>query len=173
VLLGLRRELEARLLSRLAAVDARGLAAADGFASTGSWLRGFGNLDAGQAVSLVKAARVSDRLPLLAEVLTAGKIGVEHLQAVAAAAARVPGQVLTAGHDHTLRTLAPHARPGEMRRAAAKIQACHDEASVAADAGHLHDSRYLSLARTFGGAYHLDGLLDPEAGAALTTRWTP
>ncbi|MDX6254213.1 MAG: hypothetical protein QOJ11_547, partial [Frankiales bacterium] len=88
-LLGLRRELEARLLSRLAAVDAQGLAAADGFPSTGSWLRGFGNLDAGQAVSLVKAARVTEALPLLAEVLAAGKIGVEHLQAVAGGAARV------------------------------------------------------------------------------------
>ncbi|MDX6257662.1 MAG: hypothetical protein QOJ11_3996, partial [Frankiales bacterium] len=88
-LLALRRELEARLLSRLAAVDAQGLAAADGFPSTGSWVRGFGNLDAGQAVSLVKAARVTEALPLLAEVLAAGKIGVEHLQAVAGGAARV------------------------------------------------------------------------------------
>ncbi|MDX6213848.1 MAG: hypothetical protein QOF82_2935, partial [Frankiales bacterium] len=106
--------------------------------------------------------------PLLADVLAAGKIGVEHLQAVAGGAARVPAAVL-AGHDHTLRNLAPHARPSEMRRAAAKIQACHDEESVAAVARHVHDSRYLSLARTFGGAYHLDGLLDPEAGASLVT----
>jgi Domain of unknown function (DUF222) len=165
-LLMLRRQLDARLLSRIAAVDDQGLACSDGFASTAAWVRGYANLDNGQATSLVKAARIADRLPLLGDVLAAGTIGVEHLQAVAAGAKRVPFEVLVE-HDHTLRDLAPHARPAEMRRAAAKIQACHDETSVAADAAHVHDSRYLTVSRTFGDAYHLDGLLEPEAGAAL------
>jgi len=167
-LLMLRRQLDARLLSRIAAVDEQGLACSDGFASTAAWVRGYANLDNGQATSMVKAARIADRLPLLGDVLAAGKIGVEHLQAVAAGAKRVPFEVL-AEHDHTLRDLAPHVRPAEMRRAAAKVQACHDETSVAADAAHVHDSRYLTVSRTFGDAYHVDGLLEPEAGAALVT----
>jgi Domain of unknown function (DUF222)/HNH endonuclease len=167
-LLMLRRQLDARLLSRVAAVDDQGLACGDGFASTAAWIRGYANLDSGQATSMVKAARIADRLPLLGDVLAAGTIGVEHLQAVAAGAKRVPFEVLVE-HDHTLRDLAPHARPAEMRRAAAKLQACHDEDSVAKDAAHVHDSRYLTVSRTFGDAYHLDGLLEPEAGAALVT----
>jgi hypothetical protein len=74
-----------------------------------------------------------------------------------------------ADHDQTLRNLAPHARPHDLRVAAAKIQAGYDDTSVADNAAQVADSRHLSVARTFGDAYHLEGLLPPEAGAALVT----
>jgi Domain of unknown function (DUF222) len=165
-LLALRRQLDARLLGRLAAVDEQGLAAADGFGSTQSWLRAFGNLDRSQAHSLVKAARLTETLPALAGVLAQGTIGVEHLTALAGGTKRVPDEVLTEA-DQILAGLAPHARPSDLLRVGRKIQACYDETSVTEDADHVHDSRHLTLVRTFGDAYHLDGLLTPEAGAAL------
>jgi hypothetical protein len=37
----------------------------------------------------------------------------------------------------------------------------------------LHNSRRLSLAKTFGDAFHLEGLLEPEAGAALAAALEP
>ncbi|MDX6245859.1 MAG: hypothetical protein QOE76_3582 [Frankiales bacterium] len=156
------------LAAAIAAVDRQGLAAGDGFTSTASWVRGYANLDPAQAVSLVRAARVAQGLPLLAEVLAAGRIGVEHLQAVAGGAGRVPLPVL-ADHDQTLRNLAPHPRPHDLRVAAAKIQAGYDDTSVADNAAQVAGCRHLSVARTFGDAYHLEGLLPPEAGAALVT----
>ena len=171
-LLSLRRQLDARLLARVAAVDEQGLAEADGFSSTAAWVRGFGNLDAHQASGVVGAARVAERLPRLAQVLAEGKIGVEHLQAVSRAAAQTPPEVL-AVHEAALAGMAPHVRPADMAQAAKAIQARHDIDSVARDARHVHESRRLSLAKTFGDAFHLEGILEPEAGAALAAALEP
>jgi hypothetical protein len=99
--------------------------------------------------------------------LAAGSIGVEHLAAVAAGARGVPAEVL-AEHDATLRNLAPHVRPQAMRQAGQAIQAVYDETAAASDAEHVRSSRRLSLVKTFGDAYHLEGLLEPEAGASLS-----
>jgi hypothetical protein len=121
---------------------------------------------------MVGAARLAGRMPALGAVLAQGKIGVEHLQAVAGGAAQVPAEEL-AKSDTTLANLAPHVRPSQMRAAAKVIQARVDAASVAHDAAYLHESRRLTLARTFGDAYHLEGLLEPEAGAALAAALEP
>jgi hypothetical protein len=171
-LMCLRRELDARLLDRVAAVDEQGLAAADGFPSTASWVRAFANLDRGQAAGIVGAARLAQRMPGLGAVLAHGKIGVEHLQAVASGAAQVPHEEL-AKSDTTLANLAPHVRPSDMRAAAQVIQARVVAESVQQDATYLHESRRLTLAKTFGDAYHLEGLLEPEAGAALAAALEP
>ena len=167
-LLLLRRQLDARLLARLAAVDEQGLAAADGFASTASWLRAAGNLDGGHARAVVHAARLTETLPRLAAVLATGTIGVEHLSALAAGARRLPAEVL-ATSDSTFADVAPHAHPGDLRRLGAGIEACYDADAAAANTDHVHDIRHLSLSRTFGDAYHLNGILTAEGGAALTT----
>ncbi|MDX6202806.1 MAG: hypothetical protein QOJ83_2306, partial [Frankiales bacterium] len=171
-LMSLRREVDARLLDRIAAVDEQGLAAADGFPSTASWVRGFANLDRGQAAGLVGAARLAERMPALGGVLAQGKIGVEHLQAVASGAAHVPAEEL-AKSDTTLANLGPHVRPSDMRQAAKVIQSRVDAESVEKDAAYVHESRRLTLAKTFGDAYHLEGLLEPEAGAALAAALEP
>jgi Domain of unknown function (DUF222) len=170
-LMVLRRQLEARLLSRIAAVDEQGLADADGFPSTASWVRGFANLDATAATALVGAARIAERLPRLGATLAEGKAGVEHLQAVARAAAQTPTEVLVV-HDAALAGLAPHARPSEMVQAAQTIQARYDTDAVQRDARHVHESRRLSLAKTFGDAWHLDGVLPPKPVPRWPPHWT-
>ena len=151
------RAVQALLLGRLAVIDGQGLAGGDGFASSTAWVKGYTNLDAGAARALVKAARVADRLPSLGQLLAQGKIGVEHLSAVASGAKRVPDEVL-AGHEFTLANLAPHARPSDLRRVGEKIRLVHDHDAAEADAGHLHESRHLSLVRTFQGGWDLQGL---------------
>src|SRR3954454_11885036 len=90
----LRRRLDARLLGLLAVIDDGGFHDRDGFPTTTSWLRGYANLNHGQARSLVNAARLAVRLPSMGALVGAGKVGVEHLQAVVAGAARIPDEVL-------------------------------------------------------------------------------
>src|SRR5438105_14700236 len=82
-LLALTRRLQSALLVRLAGFDGQGFAVVNGAASTAAWLRAYANLDSGAAAALVASARTADRLPLLAAELAAGRIGLEHLHAVA------------------------------------------------------------------------------------------
>src|SRR5947209_10781743 len=103
-LLVLRRQLEARLLGRVAAIDELQLVVPEGFANTAAWLRGYANLDPAPATALVRAARIGETLPGLAGLVAQGKVGPEHLNAVAAGAHRVPARLL-ADHETTLVTL--------------------------------------------------------------------
>src|SRR3954447_9859625 len=100
----LQRRLAGVVLERLASFDAQGFALASGSASTAAWVRAYTNVTGPAASSLVAAARTSRTLPALAAELTVGRIGVEHLQAVARSTAQVPDDVL-AQHDATLRDM--------------------------------------------------------------------
>jgi Domain of unknown function (DUF222) len=165
-LLELTRALQARLLGQLAALDEQGFAEALGSATTTSWLAAYSNLDRSQARRMVLAARTADRLPLLGARHAAGKIGPEHLAAVAAGAPRVPEEILVDA-DKTFADFSGSARPSELRLVAQRLQANYDETAVAEDAEYVHESRRLTLARTFGDAWQLDGFLEPVDGAAL------
>jgi uncharacterized protein YcfJ len=171
-LLVMRRRLDAQFLAELASFDGQGFGEAYGFASTQAWLRGYGNLDSGQAGSLVASARTADRLPLVAEVLTEGRIGVEHVAAIARSTRRVPEDVLVE-HDHTLRDMTGWARPSDLSGAGQKITECWDHDAADADANHLADSRRLSLAQTFNGIWALEGALTAEDGVKLAAALEP
>jgi Domain of unknown function (DUF222) len=165
-LIVLGRQVEARIAGRVASFDAQGFAFAAGAASTAAWLRAYTRLDPAQATRLVAAARLADTLPAFGAAFAAGVIGVDHVAAVAAGAPRVPEEALT-GADATFTQFAGDARPSELRRVAARLQACYDEDTVTTDAAHVAESRYLTLSRTFGDGWHISGLLEPVAGAQL------
>jgi Domain of unknown function (DUF222) len=171
-LMVVRRRLDAQFLSELASFDAQGFGEAYGFSSTQAWLRGYGYLDSGQAASLVASARTAARLPLVAEVLTEGRIGVEHVAAIARSTRRVPEDVLVE-HDHTLRDMTGWARPSDLSRAGQKITECWDHDAAEADANHVADSRRLSLAQTFNGIWSLEGALTAEDGVKLAAALEP
>ena len=90
-------------------------------------------LDPAAARRIVIAARTADRLPQLGCLLTAGKIGIDHVAAVGYGALRVPPEILTSADD-TFAELAAAARPAELRAAAQRLQACYDQDAVATDA---------------------------------------
>jgi hypothetical protein len=165
-LLELTRALQARLHGQLACLDEQGFAEALGCATTTSWLAAYANLDRAQARRMVLSARTADRLPLLGARHGQGKIGPEHLAAVSAGAPRVPEEILR-NADKTFADFSGSARPGELRLVAQRLQASYDQDAVTDDAHYAHQARRLSLARTFGDAWHLDGLLEPVDGAAL------
>ena len=153
--------------SQIAAFDDQGFAPAMGAKSTGAYLAAHAHLDAGAAHQLVIAARTADRLPQLGSMLSAGDISTHHVAAVGSATRRLPQQVVT-GEDATFASLAASARPSDLRTAGAHLQAMYDTDATSRDARHLHDSRHLTLAQTMHGAWHLDGMLAPEDGVALS-----
>ena len=162
----LSRRLDARVHGALASFDAQGFADAQGAASTAAWWAAHAKLNRPQAGRMLAAARLVTTLPKLTEVFTAGTIGVEHLHAVAAGSRRLPDDVLALA-DATLRDFSGSARPAQLRQVTERLQALHDHTAVQDNAQHVHDNRSLSLARTFGDAWHLEAVLEPETGAML------
>src|SRR3954447_4207095 len=162
----LARQAEALALSEIAAFDAQGFAPACGARSTGAFLAAHTHLDPATAARMVLAARTADRLPQLGAMLTTGQIGVEHITAVGYATRRLPQEILTA-EDATFAQLATSARPSQLRVAGLHLQALYDTDAAAKNAQHLRESRYLTLSQTFEDAWHLQGQLTPEDGAAL------
>ena len=166
-LLALSRRVEGLLLSEVAAFDDQGFAVACGARSTGSYLAAHAHLDPAAARRLVVAARTADRLPQLGSMLAAGDIGTDHVAAVGFSTGRLPAEVV-ASQDAVFATLASSAPPSQLRAAGKHLQAMYDTDAVSRDANHVRDSRHLTLAQTFGGAWHIEGLLPPEDGVALS-----
>ena len=166
-LLTLSRQVDALLLAEVAAFDDQGFAFSCGAKSTGSYLAAHAHLDAAAARRMVVAARTADRLPQLGGLLEAGDIGVEHVAAVGFATRRVPTEVM-AQAEPIFASLASSARPCDLRAAGQQLTAMYDTDAVSRDANHVRDSRYLTLVQTFHDAWHLEGLLTPEDGVALS-----
>jgi hypothetical protein len=166
-LMALSEQLKARWLAEVAAFDDQGFATACGAKSTGSYLAAHGHLDPGQARALVVAARTADRLPQLGAMLAAGDLTVEHVAAVGFATSRVPSQIVSS-FDTVFATLAASGKPSDLRVAGKQLQHTYDTDATSRDAHHVRDSRYLTLAQTFGDAWHLDGLLTPADGLTLS-----
>jgi hypothetical protein len=166
-LLVLARRVQGLLLAEVAAFDDQGFAPALGAASTGSYLAAHAHLDPHAARHMVTAARTADRLPQLGAMLAAGDVAVDHVAAVGFSTRRLPTDVVAA-EDATFASLAGSGRPSDLRAAGAHLQALYDTDATSRDARHLHDSRYLTLAQTLHGAWHLQGLLTPEDGTALS-----
>ena len=166
-LLTLSSQVQARLLSEVAAFDDQGFAPSLGAKSTGSYLAAHGHLDPGQARRLVVAARTADRLPQLGAMLAAGDISVEHVAAVGVSTSRVPSEIVTS-FDAVFSTLAASAKPSDLGVAGKQLQNTYDIDAISRDTNHVRTTRYLTLAQTFGDAWHLEGLLTPEDGLTLS-----
>ena len=167
-LLILARRVDGLLLAQIAAFDDQGFAPAMGSKSTGAYLAAHAHLDPGAAHQLVIAARTADRLPQLGSMLSAGDISTDHVAAVGSATRRHPAQTWSPPRTPRSPRWPRSARPSDLRVAGAHLQAMYDTDAVSRDANHLHESRYLTLAQTLHGAWHLQGLLTPEDGLALS-----
>ena len=78
-LLGVVNSLNAAVLQRVAAFDARGLSEVDGFRTTAGWLIGFGRLGRYAAGAVVKRGRVLRELPALRDAAAQGAVSDDHL----------------------------------------------------------------------------------------------
>ena len=71
--------------------------------------------------------------------------------------------------EQILLRAAEHVNPNELARLARQLEATIDPDREDERTARRYASRYLTVATTFAGMVHLEGVLDPETGAALQT----
>lgn len=165
-------QLEAQWTRRVGAAHRRGTYDADGAVSMGAWLQQRCRLAPGAARDRVNAAHRLDELPETVAAFAAGEIGWAHVQVIAGVATDDRrGQVIAC--ESILVDAARQVDPRTLRRVVAHLRAAVDP-EAARDAGHVaHERRRLTVAPTFDGAVHVEGLLDAEGGATVIAALEP
>jgi hypothetical protein len=175
--LGLRQlvdAVEAVFVEALADFDAHGDGERlHGARSSAAWLRAAAGMSGGDASGRVAIARRS-RTTLAASLasLADGAVSVEHVRGIEWSLRAVP-----AGHDQDAATilteLAVHTDPGSVRLAGRRLREAIDPDRSAAEANRQFERRYLQLSPLLDGMVAVDGLLDAEAAAMVTTALAP
>jgi hypothetical protein len=159
---------QAQLLRRVADLHRVGAAAGDGFVSTTAWVRGRLHVDGGRAGLLVRTGAGLDQRAQTAAALADGAISIEHAAAIVDAATDLGEQVLTDAVEKVLVDFARDHPPAELRRLIRQIKlALLDDDDAAERQVRLHQGRWLNASRTFEGMVHIEGMLDPVAGAQI------
>lgn len=169
--------LHAMALSRLARVDANGVAALETGSSTASWLRHHTGLPSGQASDLVRTAReLGTSLGATETALGNGEITVHHARTIARTARLVHDQVRSeeagaavAEVERVMLEVGRAVDAGSLTGFATRVRQVVDPDGALADANRAHERRWLSTSTTLEGMVSIDGLLDAEAGAVLLT----
>ncbi|HEX3606540.1 MAG TPA: DUF222 domain-containing protein [Candidatus Dormibacteraeota bacterium] len=157
---------------RLREFEERRGPAEDGAPSTVSWLTHRGRMSPGAAADLVCVSRKLPELPQTTMALRAGEIGYQHASALAHTAEEVGAEavreaesdLLSAARVVDVRTFAGLAR---------HFRELVDAQGALAGANRDHERSHMHLSQTLGGCWRLDGWLDVEGGALLTTALLP
>lgn len=151
----------------LALLDRRRSFQSEGtFLSSLQWLRSALGMTRQRAAELLKMARRLEVMPRATAAVAAGRISFDHLRMVNFTAARLPEDL----RQEADKALTPHATkldPSRLALAGRFLRAQLDQEGALAEYERQNESRYFELAQTIGGAWHLEGLLDPEGGATL------
>jgi hypothetical protein len=155
----------------LAEVDASGAWRRSGAASVQAWAREVLGVSGGEAGVVVRTARaLHAELPATRQALWAGRLSWGHAVALArhglATTAR-RAAVASVGGEATLVEVAASVSVQDLGRLLASWAHGVDSAGVVAAEADAYAQRRVTLAQTFGGMWHLEGLLDPVGGAAL------
>ena len=103
VLLPLRARVEAIVVERLAAFDARGLCKDDGAGSTTSWVAARVNISGGEAAGLLATGKRMTRFGALADLLRRGAVSARHVRQVERAVSGLPERLV----DNAVEFLTP------------------------------------------------------------------
>ncbi len=168
---------EAVYLERLAAFDSTGAAACDGSLSTGSWLSHQCRMSARKANTDVSVARrlhtdTDRRLPKVAHALATGDLSVEHVHAIVRGTAHIPIDRI-AQAEATLVEISRDLNAGLTNRAAQRIHQLLKPQDAFDRREWARGQRNLDLVATFEGMWWIQGLLNPEDGAALAAVLEP
>ncbi len=172
----LRNIVDAEMLRRLGAFDARGGAAADHFLSTQAWVRHNCRVSATTAhgrVILARRLRAQSLQGLalhehsLHAAMTAGGISYEHAVTISRAVDKLPPAAHTAA-EQLLVEAAPGMDPGTLKQVGDTIRETLAPELLVEDAESAHERRYVNVSRTIDGRVAIDGMLDPEGGAQLS-----
>jgi transposase-like protein len=146
--------------------------AADGAPSTVAWLSLRGRMSPGRAADLVCVSRQLPELPATARALREGEIGYQHASVMARTANQVgPQAVREAEHDLLVAARAHDVR--SFAHVARHFRECVDADGALDDANRDHERSRIHLSQTYGGCWRVDGWLDTEGGALLTSALNP
>ena len=162
----LRNRVDAEFARRLGAFDARGAAAADGAFSTAAWLRINCLMSPATASSRVHLARQLHGGGPLADAMGAGVVSQEHAVVIAYALTQLPAGAADAA-EQILTLAATGVHPGDLRAAAHRIREALAPELLVSEGQTAFDGRQFNVSATLNGTVRIDGLLDPEGGAAL------
>jgi hypothetical protein len=159
---------------RAAAFDSAGGAAADGFASTGAWLRANTLASPREAGDLVNVGRdLRDRLPSTRAVLDAGGMSFAGATAISRALRDVRDETVLREADAVLAQHAPTLHPAQVAHAARRVLEHLDPQLAQRDAAQRWADRTLSLAPVLDGAVAVSGQMDEYSAAVVLSALTP
>lgn len=164
--------LQAEVARRLRRFEELHGPAAEGAPSTVAWVSVRGRRSPGSAADLVCVARQLAELPQAARALSDGQIGYQHASVIAHTASQVGAEAAAVvGPD-----LVEAAKEVDVRRFAhfaRQVREIADADGALADANRDHERSRVHLSQTLGGSWRLDGWLDVEGGAMLSTALIP
>ena len=160
------RRAQAAQAAAVRVFDARDAAAADGAASTACWLRDRLGAADGDARRAVGVARSLGRLPLLAAALGSGSVTVAHARTLAGLTRGLDPATVAAAEGFLV-GLARRLDPAGFAVAVRRWVAAVAPAEFERDTQRRYDSRWLSVAQTYGGMVSISGMLEPEGGAIV------
>ena len=164
-----RARVDAASLALTREVDARGIPAAKGAASTGAWLRDTARLDPGEAGARAKLARaLHEDCSATRAALAAGEINGAHAREITRVLARIGKKLSTADRDIAERTLLDLARvdsPEQVRKLGRHLEYVLDPDGPEPRERAARAARSLHLRDLGDGRQRLTGLL-PDLDAA-------
>lgn len=167
-LLALRSQLEAALLDRLADVDRAGTWSLDGSVTQAAWLRRRGNLSRHEASQQVALSRRLAGHTHVRDALHDGRITRDHAVTCCQALSQLDRDLRELQEPAFVKAAEatdPITLGSELRKRVAALAPLPAEKA----AERQRDQRRFSLAKTLGGMWHANGLLDPESGQLLRT----
>ena len=160
--------LESVFAENLYRFDQSGEYAADGAVGIVPWLRWKCKLSGAAAAERVTISRQLEELPATRQAFAGGDLGYHHVCFMARTADHV-GAAAVRRSEASLLQAAGTMDPGQFTRTLDDFEHRVDAARVLTQANHAHQRRYLHLSEPLDGLVHLDGLLDAEGGAVITT----
>jgi Domain of unknown function (DUF222)/HNH endonuclease len=162
-----RRSLDALFIHTVGELDRRRVADRTWALSTRQWLRRFCRQTGSVAGATLQVARRLVTMPNVAKRAMAGEIPSPSLHMIATAQRRHPEAF--ALHEETFADIAASLDAHDMRRALDHWEQQVDHAGALDDIARRRDRRRLGISQTLDGMWHVEGLLDPEAGHVVAT----
>ncbi|MDJ0790660.1 MAG: DUF222 domain-containing protein, partial [Acidimicrobiia bacterium] len=159
--------LQAHLALRIAEYDRRGLAESRHLLGTTQWLAHTLRIAKSHASSLLRMGRTFDHMPAAAEAATTGAITASGARQLTAARNRHPEEFRH--HERVLTEAATRLDPADLRRAIHHWEQQVAYPDAIAEMRNRRRRRRLSVNQTWDGMWAINGELDPESGAVVST----
>ena len=141
---------------------------ADGALGMVPWLRANRKLSGGAAAERVGVARQVEQLPQTQKAFANGELGYQHVAVLARTAEHV-GVAAVQRAEASLQKAGETMHPGQFNGVAKQFEHRVDAEAALTEANRAYERRHLHVSEPTDGMVRLDGLLDAEGGAVLST----